>query len=83
MYAIRSYYGLDHPTGGAGPATFVRYRKGQCQGTQNALAVIGEAHDEWGRRFGRHHAPLVEAYRMDGAEYALMTIGSRRPGVRR
>jgi len=67
---------LTGGAGGAGPATFVRYRKGQCQGTQNALAVIGEAHDEWGRRFGRHHAPLVEAYRMDGAEYALMTIGS-------
>jgi len=67
---------LTGGSGGAGPATFVRYRKGQCRGTQNALSVIGDAHAEWGRRFGRHHAPLVEAYRMDGAEYALMTIGS-------
>jgi len=67
---------LTGGSGGAGPATFVRYRKGQCQGTQNALAVIREAHDEWGQRFGRHHAPLVEPYRMDGADYALMTIGS-------
>lgn len=67
---------LTGGSGGAGPATFVRYRKGQCQGTQNALKVICDAHEEWGRRFGRRHAPLVEAYRMDGAEYALMTIGS-------
>ena len=67
---------LTGGAGGTGPSTFVRYRKGQCRGTQNALAVIREAHEEWGRRFGRQHAPLVEAYRMDGAEYALMTIGS-------
>jgi pyruvate ferredoxin oxidoreductase alpha subunit/phenylglyoxylate dehydrogenase alpha subunit len=70
---------VDPLTGGAGspgPATFVRYRKGQCGGTQNALKVITEVHEEWGRRFGRYHAPLVESYRMDGAEYAIMTIGS-------
>lgn len=67
---------LTGGAGGAGPATFVRYRKGQCRGTQNALAVICDAHEEWERRFGRRHAPLVEAYRMDGAEYALVTIGS-------
>jgi pyruvate ferredoxin oxidoreductase alpha subunit/phenylglyoxylate dehydrogenase alpha subunit len=54
----------------------VRYRKGQCSGTQNALKVITEVHEEWGRRFGRYHAPLVESYRMDGADYAIMTIGS-------
>ena len=67
---------LTGGSGGAGPATFVRYRKGQCRGTQNALSVIAEVHEEWGRRFGRRHAPLVERYRMDGAEYAIMTIGS-------
>jgi len=67
---------LTGGAGGPGPATFVRYRKGQCSGTQNALKVISEVHEEWGRRFGRCHAPLVEAYRMDGAEYAIMTIGS-------
>ena len=67
---------LTGGSGGAGPATFVRYRKGQCSGTQNALKVIAEVHEEWGRRFGRYHAPLIESYRMDGAEYAIMTIGS-------
>ena len=67
---------LTGGSGGNGPATFVRYRKGQCAGAQNALGVITEVHEDWGRRFGRHHAPLIEAYRMDGAEYAIMTIGS-------
>ena len=67
---------LTGGAGGPGPATFVRYRKGQCAGMQNSLKVITEVHEDWGRRFGRHHAPLVESYRMDGAEYAMVTIGS-------
>jgi phenylglyoxylate dehydrogenase alpha subunit len=67
---------LTGGAGGAGPALFVRYRKGLCKGMQNALRVITEVHEEWGRRFGRHYAPLVEEYRLEGAEYAVMTIGS-------
>src|ERR1017187_8449735 len=67
---------LTGGAGGAGPSAYVRYRKGQCSGTQNAFKVITEVHEEWGRRFGRYHAPLVESYRMDGADYAIMTIGS-------
>jgi len=67
---------LTGGAGGPGPAMFVRYRKGQCAGMQHALQVIGEVHEEWGRLTGRYHAPLVEAYRMDGAEFAIMTLGS-------
>ncbi|MGP1679762.1 MAG: NADH-dependent phenylglyoxylate dehydrogenase subunit alpha [Burkholderiales bacterium] len=67
---------LTGGAGGPGPSTFVRYRKGQCSGTQNALKVITDVHEEWGRRFGRYHAPLVESYRMDGADCAIMTLGS-------
>jgi pyruvate ferredoxin oxidoreductase alpha subunit/phenylglyoxylate dehydrogenase alpha subunit len=55
---------------------FVAYRKGHCAGMQNALRVITEAHEEWGERFGRRHAPLVEEYRLDDARYAIVTIGS-------
>jgi pyruvate ferredoxin oxidoreductase alpha subunit/phenylglyoxylate dehydrogenase alpha subunit len=71
--------GVDPLTGGAGgpgPGNFVRYRKGQCRGMQNALQVIREVHAAWGERFGRYHAPLVEEYRLDDADYALVTIGS-------
>jgi phenylglyoxylate dehydrogenase alpha subunit len=67
---------LTGGAGGAGPRTFVRYRKGLCAGMQNALRVITEAHSEWARRTGRAHAPLVERYRMDDAELAIVTIGS-------
>jgi pyruvate ferredoxin oxidoreductase alpha subunit/phenylglyoxylate dehydrogenase alpha subunit len=67
---------LTGGAGGSGPSTFVRYRKGQCAGMQNALQVITRVHEEWGNRIGRHHAPLIESYRMDGAEYAIVTLGS-------
>ncbi len=71
--------GVDPLTGGAGgkgPATFVRYRKGQCRGMQNALRIISDVHAQYAARFGRRFAPLVEEYRMDDAEFALMTLGS-------
>ena len=70
---------IDPLTGGAGgpgPSLFVRYRKGQCAGMQNALAAIEAAHEDWARIVGRRHAPLVESYRMDDAEVALVTLGS-------
>lgn len=71
--------GVDPLTGGAGgvgPSRFVRYRKGLCKGMQNALRVIPEVHREWSEKFGRSYAPLVEEYRLDDAEYAIVTIGS-------
>ena len=55
---------------------FVKYRKGQCRGMQNALAVIEEAHADWNRHVGRWHAPLIEPYRMEDARFALVTLGS-------
>jgi pyruvate ferredoxin oxidoreductase alpha subunit/phenylglyoxylate dehydrogenase alpha subunit len=67
---------LTGGAGGPGPRTFVRYRKSHCAGMQNALGVITDVHADWARRTGRAHAPLVEAYRMDDAELALVTIGS-------
>jgi pyruvate ferredoxin oxidoreductase alpha subunit/phenylglyoxylate dehydrogenase alpha subunit len=71
--------GVDPLTGGAGgpgPAMFVRYRKGHCAAMQHALGIIAEAHEDWARLIGRRHAALVEAYRMEDAESALVTIGS-------
>ena len=67
---------LTGGAGGAGPCNFVRYRKGQVRGMQNALRVIREVHAGLGERFGHYHAPLVEEYRLDDADYALVTIGS-------
>ena len=67
---------LTGGSGGAGPRTFTRYRQGHCEGMRRALEVISEVHDDWAAHVGRRFAPLVEGYRMDGAEHALVTIGS-------
>lgn len=67
---------LTGGAGGAGPRLFVGYRKGQCRGMQNALAVIEQAHADWAQQFGRSWAPLLEEYCLEEADYAIMTIGS-------
>jgi pyruvate ferredoxin oxidoreductase alpha subunit/phenylglyoxylate dehydrogenase alpha subunit len=67
---------LTGGAGGVGPSLFVGYRKGQVAGMQRSLEVICTAHEEWGRLTGRQHAPLIECYRMDGADFAIVTIGS-------
>jgi len=67
---------LTGGSGGVGPGLFLRYRKGHCKGMQNALRVITEVHQEWAQRFGRVYAPLIEAYRLENADYAIVTIGS-------
>jgi pyruvate ferredoxin oxidoreductase alpha subunit/phenylglyoxylate dehydrogenase alpha subunit len=67
---------LTGGAGGPGPRTFTRYRQGHCNGMQRALGVIADVHEDWAKHVGRRFAPLVEAYRMDGAEYAIVTIGS-------
>ena len=71
--------GVDPLTGGAGGVgarLFVRYRKGHCKGMQSALRVITDVHRQWEERFGRSYAPLVEEYRLEDADYAIVTIGS-------
>jgi phenylglyoxylate dehydrogenase alpha subunit len=70
---------VDPLTGGAdaeGAARFAAYRQGLCRGMQNALAVITDVHAEWERASGHAFAPLVEEYRLEDAEIALVTIGS-------
>jgi pyruvate ferredoxin oxidoreductase alpha subunit/phenylglyoxylate dehydrogenase alpha subunit len=67
---------LTGGAGGVGPGLFVAYRKGQCAGMHNALQAITATHETWGRLTGRPHAPLIEKYRMDGAEFAIVTLGS-------
>lgn len=42
---------------------------------KNALKVIGEVQKEWASLFGRKYE-LVESFMMDGAEAALVTMGS-------
>lgn len=70
---------VDPLTGGGaglGASMFVRYRRGQCKAMQKSLEVIEAVHAEYAERIGRTYAPLVEQYRMDNADYAILTIGS-------
>ncbi|HPD60490.1 MAG TPA: phenylglyoxylate dehydrogenase [Thermodesulfobacteriota bacterium] len=70
--------GVDPLTGltPLGGKLFARYRQGHCKGMQNALRVITDVHAEWKKATGHDFAPLIEEYRMNKAEYAIMTIGS-------
>ncbi len=70
---------VDPLTGGGsgkGASMFVRYRKGQCKGMQRAFKVIEEVHAEYAEKVGRSYGPLIEEYRMEDADYAIMTLGS-------
>nr|WP_294544994.1 transketolase C-terminal domain-containing protein [uncultured Rhodopila sp.] len=70
---------VDPLTGGAdaqGAAVFAAYRQSQCRGMRNALQVIADVHADWADAFGRFYAPLVEEYRLGGADIAIVTIGS-------
>jgi len=70
--------GVDPLTGltPEGGILFARYRRGQCKGMQNALRVIEEVHQDWKEKTGHAFSPLIEEYRLDDADYAIMTIGS-------
>jgi pyruvate ferredoxin oxidoreductase alpha subunit len=48
----------------------------------SSRAVIGEVDREFSSSFGRSYGGLLEAYRMDGAEYALVALGTAATTVR-
>lgn len=58
---------------GGGPYSYFRYQMHLA--AQQALAVHAEAAAEFAERFGRRYQCL-ESYRMGGAEYALVMMGS-------
>lgn len=67
---------LTGGAGGPGPRMFVKYRKGHCAGMHRALRVIEEVHRDWETHTGHRHAALIERYRMEGAQFAIVTLGS-------
>lgn len=54
----------------------MEYRYKHMQGQQNALNVIDQVDKEFGKIFGRYYGGLIEEYRMDDAEIAIITMGS-------
>lgn len=59
------------------PGNYLQYyRELHMQAMDNAKRVIEEVNDEFAEMFGRDYFGLVEPYRMEDAEYVLVTLGS-------
>lgn len=52
------------------------YRYKHMQAQQNALKLIEELDQEFGKRFGRSYGGAVEEYRCDDADYVIVAMGS-------
>lgn len=61
---------------GAFGKNYARWRQEQQEAAEKAGEVIVEMGDEFARIFGRHYGGLIEAYRCDGAEALLVTMGA-------
>ncbi|MBI4447157.1 MAG: pyruvate ferredoxin oxidoreductase [Acidobacteria bacterium] len=63
-------YGLGDP-----PEFYMEHKMRQQAGMERALQVIEEVGAEFGRCFGRHYG-LLDPYRMEDAEVAIVILGS-------
>lgn len=57
-------------------ALLMEYRYKHLKAQQAALEVIDEVDREFGELFGRSYGGAIEEYRMEDAEYAIITTGS-------
>jgi len=57
------------------PEFFMEIKRGQQEAHLKSIDVIKEVIQDFGDRWGRYY-PVVEPYRMDDAEVAVITIGS-------
>jgi 2-oxoisovalerate ferredoxin oxidoreductase alpha subunit len=55
---------------------FMEYKYQQQEAMENAKRVIEEVDQEFGERFGRSYGGLLQPYRMDDAEVAILAMGS-------
>ncbi len=60
----------------ATPDYYLEFRYETDQAQKRALDVIREVGCEFGERFGRDYSALVESYRMEDAETAIVAMGS-------
>ncbi len=83
--AEHAYLDIDRPTahGIIVPPQYHMEAKWQLhQAMKNAKEVIQEVNDEFAEKYGRNHGGLIQPYRMDDAERALVVIGSTSGTVR-
>ena len=60
----------------AGPAHYTEFKVQQHRALLEATRVAAEVDKEFGRCFGRSYGGAVTAYRCEGAEVVLVTLGS-------
>jgi pyruvate/2-oxoacid:ferredoxin oxidoreductase alpha subunit len=58
------------------PEDYEEVRFSMFQGLENARKVIKSAAEEYRKVIGGYHGDLVDTYRMEDAEYALVALGS-------
>lgn len=54
---------------------YFEHKRSQIEAMNNCLPIIEKAHKEFGAKFGRYY-PIVDEYRMDDAEVAILCLGS-------
>jgi pyruvate ferredoxin oxidoreductase alpha subunit len=54
---------------------FFEHKRSQIEAMNTCLPIIEKAHKEFGDKFGRYY-PIVEEYKMDDAEAAILCMGS-------
>jgi pyruvate ferredoxin oxidoreductase alpha subunit/phenylglyoxylate dehydrogenase alpha subunit len=55
---------------------FTKYRRGHIEAHERAKTIIEKVDHDFGKIFGRCYGGLVENYRMDEAEIAIVSMGS-------
>jgi pyruvate ferredoxin oxidoreductase alpha subunit len=54
---------------------FFEHKRSEIDAMNHVLPIIDEVQKEFGEKFGRHY-PLVDEYKMDDAEVAILAMGS-------
>jgi len=55
---------------------FSEFKYQQCIGETNALKIIDEVDQEFGKHFGRNYGGLLDSYMLDDAEVIMVGMGS-------
>lgn len=59
------------------PNSFMHFKEAEQEAMGNALQVIKKAHDDYATKFGRSYGNgLIEKYKTEDADYAIMGMGS-------
>jgi pyruvate ferredoxin oxidoreductase alpha subunit len=70
---------LENPVsygGATRPDFYMEARRSQLEGVLNAINVISEVGEKFGKKFGRNYAEYGETFEIEDAEYVFVVLGS-------